>query len=78
MEATVNPFLKLMERWILCIKNNPDWRLGQALMNALYEVDKGLSKIVTDEYVVDCYYQDERIRDTLLFVFKYYSEQEAV
>lgn len=72
MEATVDQFKKLMERWILCVQNNPDWRLGQALMNATYEVDKTLSKILVDEHIHDTYYHDDRIHNTLIYMAKYY------
>lgn len=62
----------LMERWILSMKNNLDWRKGQALMNTIYEVDRELSSIITKEYIHDCYYLDDRIGDTLAFIAKYY------
>jgi len=55
MEATVTNYGKVMDRWNLLAKKNPDWRRGQALMNAVYEVDKLLSKDITDGYIHDCY-----------------------
>lgn len=78
MEATVSKYAKVVDRWLLLAKKNPDWRRGQALMNAVYEVDKLLSKDLTDGYVHDCYYDDNIIHDTLVFIVKYYGEMEGV
>lgn len=47
-------------------------------MNAVYEVDKLLSKDITDGYIHDCYYDDNIIHDTLVFIVKYYGEMEGV
>jgi len=78
MEAKVTNYGKVMDRWTLLAKKNPDWRRGQALMNAVYEVDKLLSKDITDGYIHDCYYDDNIIHDTLVFIVKYYGEMEGV
>jgi hypothetical protein len=78
MEATVSRYAKVTERWHLSMKSNPEWRKGQALMNAIWEVDKTLSKVLVDEYIHDCYYHDDRIHDTLVYIVKYYGEMEGV
>jgi len=67
----------LMERWHHMIKVNPEWRKGQALMNALYEVDRDLSKFIVDEYFNDCYYLDSRIHDTLSCIANQYNVIEG-
>ena len=72
-------YANVVQRWHLSMQTNPEWRKGQALMNAINEVDKKLYKsIVTDYPDCDCFYNDDWIHDTLVYVAKYYNEVEGV
>lgn len=74
----MNGFAKVTECWYPLLKEHPEWRKGQALMIAISSVDRKLySSIVNDHPDCDCFYRDDRLNDTLIYIVKYYNEMEG-
>ena len=48
-------------RVVTMMKAHPELRLGQTYMNCLYEISPELYKKATEDFRVDCFYNDKLI-----------------
>lgn len=67
----------LMTRWHRLLKTKPQWRKGQALMNALHATDYDLSSVIIAEGVHDCFYDDASVGETLSYIANQYNIVEG-